>query len=225
MQCTMTGPGLPQVRIAAPHSLAADKSRSAPRHPGSPCRQACGAGSCPAARAAEPVLDAFSAVVSHEPVFLAVESDQGTHPLEENGQWAALRMLLAAVRESGCPYFRDLLPKGIGRPGSEDCRTAFLRVVRERIGRDNGRGDRSTPQGRADAVEARLAPLLREARRRCRQDAAINAVVILINCVRLALADAEDGLPLRQGADAVRVVRRGRRKAPAAAGRRSALMV
>ena len=216
MQCTMTGPGLPPVYIAATHPLAADALRSAPCHPDSPCRLACDAGSCLAARAAEPVLDAFSAIVSHEPVFLTVESAQGTRPLEETGQRAALRLLLAALSVSGCPFFGELLPVGIGRPGGGDCRAAFLRAVRGRLDQSVETDPADTQAERARVIEAHLTPLLAEARRRRLLDAGLNAVIILINCVRLAMADAEDRQIGRHGPDAIRVVRRGVLQTPAA---------
>lgn len=212
MQCTMTSPGLPRVQFSVAPTPTPEVSRTDTCCPGQPCRQARDAKDCLAAQAARPILDAFAAILSHEPVLLTVYGRHGAQPLEETGQRAALRLLLAALGESGCPFFVELLPAGIGRPGSGDCRAAFQRAVRGRLGRAARTDPADTPARRAKTMEARLAPLLAEARQRCRLDAGLNAVIILFNCVRLALADAEDGKTPRQGPDAVRVPRPGDRK-------------
>jgi hypothetical protein len=206
MHCTMTSPGLSGVRIFAAKAAGA---QAAPCPPGRPCRQCRTAEDCLAARATGPVLDAFSAVVSYEPVLLAVDDGRRPKLIEETGQGAALRLLLAALGESGCPFFGELLPAGIGRPGDGDCRAAFQGAVRGRLDQPVETDPADTQAERARAIEAHLAPLLAQARRRRGLDAGLNAVIILINCVRLAVADAEDGPRRRHGPDAIRVVRRG----------------
>lgn len=218
MQCTMTSPGLPRVQFSVAPAPTPEASQAASCRPGQPCRQARDARDCLAAQAAGPILDAFSAILSHEPVLLTVEGRHGAQPLEETGQRAALRLLLAALGESGCPFFVELLPAGIGRPGGGDCRAAFQRAVRGRLGRMVRTDPADSLERRAKTMEDRLAPLLAEARRRCRLDAGLNAVIILFNCVRLALAEDEDNQTPRQGPDAVRVTRPGDRKTTSPAG-------
>jgi hypothetical protein len=208
MQCTVSLPGPPRVRLPDAHDpRAAQPTTTAPGCPERPCRQARDAGDCLAVRAARPILEAFSGIISHAAFPEAGDGGLETRALEETGQQAALRLLLAALRASGCPFFGDLLPAGIGWAEAGDCRVAFLRCVRGCIDRESGAGAEGDPQEPAAAVEARLAPLLGEARRRCRQDAALNAVIILINCVRLAQAEAEDDRLADHGAQAVRTDR------------------
>lgn len=205
MQCTVSLPEPPRISLSdaqARHAPA--PTTNAPCCPGRPCRQARNAGNCLAALAARPVLEAFSGVVSCEKFFGDDADVPGARPQEETGQHAALRLLLAALRASGCPFFGELLPAGIGRPEVGDCRVAFLRCVRGCIDRESGTVPGADPEEPAASMEARLTPLLSEARRRCRQDAALNAVIILINCVRLALAEVEDDRLVDHGAHAAR---------------------
>jgi hypothetical protein len=166
------------------------------------------AGGCLLSRAAIPVLEAFSSIVSYEPVLLLLRSDDDAEMVEETGQRAAMRLLLAVMGESGCPFFSGSLPIGVGQPGGENCAVALQRMVR---GQHTSRQRDTTGLARrVAAIEARLAPILREARRRCCQDAAVNAVVLLYNWARLALEE-EDGPPMvRRTPDAVRVPRKPR---------------
>jgi len=203
MECSVTVQGLPLFNYALPESLPdAARGCAAPCRESVPCRAARLAGGCLLPTAVGPVIEAFSSVLSYEQVLLVLRDGGETRALEETGQRAAFRLLLLAMRGSGCPFFERTLPAGAGLPAEEDSYATFRRMVRRLTFAQRAIGT----AGRAAAaslarcerdIEAHLDPILDVARRRCRQDAALNAVILMYSCTRLAVEETLERLAPR----------------------------
>ena len=201
MECSMTIQGLPLVHFSTPVAAAsADQTACVPCPQGCPCPAARRAGGCLLPGAITPVLEAFSPIISYENVLLELRHDGETVVLEETGQRAAFRLLVAAMCQSGCPFFGRTRSVGVGLVAGEDGYGMFRRLVRAMTfpWRDETGTNRLADQSLARCgrdIEAHLQPILAEARRRCRQDAAINAVILMFNCTRLAVEEDQDVRP------------------------------
>lgn len=159
------------------------------------CPAARMAGGCRATAAAIPVLDAFSRITSYEGVRVVRHSGEQAEVFEETGQRAALRLLVAALNHSGCPFFGRFSPLPEDGPLSRTY-AAFVRAARAMLHDSEADTVVETAdhvglildevEGIGRQVEDHLQPLLREARRRCDKDAAVNAVVLLFSGSRLA---------------------------------------
>ncbi|OLN25428.1 hypothetical protein DVDV_3357 [Desulfovibrio sp. DV] len=193
MECSLTVEGLPPARFFLPHTASPAGSGSAvPCRRGQPCPTARRAGGCLLPAAIKPVLQAFSPVLSHARVRLTLRRGGELAEVEETGQWAAFRLLIAAMRDSGCPFFGPILPAGTRLVPQGDGSKTFRRMVRaltfpwpEAAG-----GLTALSLARCGReIESHLHAVLGEARRHCRQDAAVNAVILMYNCTRLAVED------------------------------------
>lgn len=197
MEFLVTTAGLPPFHFTLP-----DAKRATAR----PCQQAgdcCAAatarGGCLATAAIAPVLDYFSDVVSHARTRVACWRNGQVVRFEETGQRTALRLLLAGLQRSGCPFCGRFaaLPADASLG---DVYATFSRLLRSGELADDHDAlfplelssgtDDAADLG--DELETRLWPVLREARRRFRQDAAINAVIMMINGIRLAADHARE---------------------------------
>lgn len=204
MEFLVAVPGLSPFRYAP--------ARLADLHPASPCRQgelcptAARAGACLLPEAIAPVLDYFSQVVSHQPVLVTCRDAQGTAAFKETGQRAAFRLLAAALGHSPCPFFSRFFP----RPTQAPVAGAYAAFARLAHSLALSEGQPETPDAAilprllVDAgrfgreIEEHLQPVLREAKRRCRLDAAVNGVIMLFSGSRLAtehLREARLGIP------------------------------
>ena len=203
MECSVTIQGLPLFTYALPESLPdAASACAAPCRESVPCRAAKSAGGCLLPAAVGPVIEAFSSVLSYERVLLVLREDGETTALEETGQRAAFRLLLLAMRGSGCPFFKRTLSAGAGLPANEDSSAAFRRMVRRMTSARRaigmaGRTDAASLARCGQDIEAHLEPILAVARRRCRQDAALNAVILMYSCTRLAVEETLERLATR----------------------------
>jgi hypothetical protein len=160
------------------------------------------------------VLDYFSDVVSYEKVLVACRDGAEAAIYEETGQRAAVRLLLAGMQASGCPFFSRFAALPVDAP--LDNAYAALSHLLEALSRT----DASTRSGAAlglerlgDALESHLAPLLAEAKRRSRRDAAVNAVILMVSAIRLAVDEVRERPP----AAANRSFGRGQARRPVAA--------
>lgn len=195
MEWSLTVEGQPTARLSLPGATAkAGSGRAVPCRRGQPCLAARMAGGCLLPGAIKPVLDAFSPVLSHARVRLTLRQGGKLAEVEEPGQWAAFRLLIAAMRHSGCPFFGPILPAGTRLVPQGDGSNIFRRMVQaltfpwcEAAGRGPAAAVSLARCGRE--IESHLHPVLGEARRHCRQDAAINAVILMYNCTRLAVED------------------------------------
>lgn len=195
--------GLPLLRYVPPLSPTDwAASRETPCRAGLLCRTARAAGGCCLQAAVLPVIEAFSSVVSYEQVLLVAREGRETAVLEETGQQAAFRLLLLAIRGAGCPFFARALPAGAGLPWGEDNAGTFRRMVRRLAFARRAEATAAclpdwSLAGCERDIEAHLDPILGEARRRRRQDAAVNAVILLYNCSRLAVEETRERLASR----------------------------
>lgn len=195
MECNVMTEGLPSAQFflsgrTAMHNAA----NAAPCRQGQCCLAAQRAGGCLLAVAITPVLEAFSPIVSHERVRLTLQQDGQRTEVEETGQWAAFRLLTAAMRDSGCPFFGRILPAGAGLSPKDNGATTFRRMVRAltfpwREGAGSEQLARMALARCGRDIESHLHPILSAARQHCQQDAAINAVILMYNCTRLAVED------------------------------------
>ncbi len=149
-----------------------------------------GTGPCLLLAGVASVLDYFSGVVSHAMVRVAWSEGDRWETLEEPGQRAALRLLLLGMTGSGCPYFGRFAV----RLGADPTAAALAlfggmtqTMAEDRLFRAAGR-----PSRVGEDVAARLHPLLVEARRLRRHDAALNGVVMLLNCNELAAGEPSE---------------------------------
>jgi len=166
----------------------------APCRRGVPCPRAARAGACLATEAIAPVLDYFSQVVSHQPVLVTCRDAKGTAVFEETGQRAAFRLLAAALGHSPCPFFSCFSARPTQAPVADAC-AAFARLAHS-LALSEGQPempDMAVPPrllveaGRfGREIEEHLQPVLREAKRRCHLDAAVNGVIMLYSGSRLA---------------------------------------
>ncbi|EHJ47760.1 hypothetical protein DFW101_1752 [Solidesulfovibrio carbinoliphilus subsp. oakridgensis] len=149
---------------------------------------------CLVARTVLPTLEYFSQVVSHQKVLVSCRDDRVTTIIEETGQEAAFRLLASGLGHAPCPFFRRFVSDPAGRTGG-DAATAFAHLARSLIfaAGDTDMLDPATQTllravaGRVGReIETHLQPVLLEARRRCRRDAAINAVIMLFSVNTLA---------------------------------------
>ncbi|MHC1791663.1 hypothetical protein [Solidesulfovibrio sp.] len=204
MELTVIIPGPPLLHARSPAPLpgeAGDRPDQ-PCRPGRPCQAARECGGCLLPAAIGPILDAFSPVISHERVLVAGPDGEVGGAVPETGQQAAFRLLLLAMGTSGCPFFRRALTPAPGRLAAGPDAGAFRRLVRAMSlpWREGGGG--GWPVGLAELglarcgrdIESHLEPVLREARRRCRQDAALNAVVLMYSSTRLAMEEVREAL-------------------------------
>lgn len=195
MECSLTVEGLPSTRFFLSRTTPkAGTGRAVPCRRGHPCPTARLAGGCLLPEAIKPVLAAFSPVLSHARVCLTLRRGGELAEVQETGQWAAFRLLIAAMRDSGCPFFGSSLPAGAGLPPKDDGAATFRRMVRALTLPWRGAGGSEQLARLALArcgrdIESRLHPILCAARQHCRQDAAINAVILMYNCTRLAVED------------------------------------
>ena len=195
MECSLTVEGVASARFFLPQTAPPAGSGSAvPCRRGQPCPTARRAGGCLLPAAIKPVLQAFSPVLSHARVRLTLRRGGELAEVEETGQWAAFRLLIAAMRDSGCPFFGTFLPAGTGLAAQSDGSRTFRRMVRALTfpWRDAAAPGQLAALSMARCgrdIESHLHPVLGEARRHCRQDAAINAVILMYNCTRLAVED------------------------------------
>lgn len=201
MECSVTIQGLPLFQYASPASRPAEAC-AAPCQSGVLCPSARRAGGCLLPAAVGPVIEAFSSVISHEQVLLVLRDGGETAVLEETGQRAAFRLLLAAMGGSGCPFFGRALPAGSVPPRGEDSYGTFRRMVRRMtvVRQTDGAAGRLADPSLARCgrdIEAHLDPILAEARRRRRQDAALNAVILMYSCTRLALEETREARAAR----------------------------
>ncbi|WP_428565721.1 MAG: hypothetical protein ACP59X_05090 [Solidesulfovibrio sp. DCME] len=185
MDFLVTVPGLPSFSFVPPHKET--RGPQAPCHCGEACPKARRAGGCLALGAIDGVLDFFSDVVSYETALVLCHHGGRTAVYEETGQRAAARLLLAGMQRSGCPFFARFAALPADAPlGS--AYTALGRLLAALAGGEAA----PQPQGLsaleqlADEAEGHLAVVLGEAKRRCRRDAAVNAVILLCNGIRLA---------------------------------------
>jgi len=168
----------------------------APCRPGQLCQPAAASG-CLLLQAVTPVLEYFSEVVSHEPAILRFHAAAITTESLETGQTAACRVLLAAMLHSSCPFFSRISPRFGQDPsvGVYDLfmgmarNMAMLTVLAELLGGVAKPRAQSAAGYFARQLKPYLERILQEARRRRRQDAAVNAVVMLFSCN--SLLDAE----------------------------------
>uniref|UniRef100_I2Q470 Uncharacterized protein n=1 Tax=Desulfovibrio sp. U5L TaxID=596152 RepID=I2Q470_9BACT len=159
------------------------------------CRRSEPEEGCLVARAVLPALEYFSEVVSHQRVLVSCRDDQVTTIIEETGQEAAFRLLASGLGHAPCPFFRRFALDPAGQSGG-DAATAFAHLARSLIFAEGETGmlDAATLSllqavaGRVGReIETHLQPVLLEARRRCRRDAAINAVIMLFSVNTLAV--------------------------------------
>ena len=188
MKCNVRAKGQPSAQFFLSGGTAMhEAANAAPCRRGQSCLTAQRAGGCLLAVAITPVLEAFSPIVSHERVRLTLQQDGQRTEVEETGQWAAFRLLIAAMRDSGCPFFGRSLPAGAGLASKDDGATTFRRMVRAlNFPWREGAGSEQLARCGRD-IESHLHPILTAARQHCRQDAAINAVILMFNCTQLAV--------------------------------------
>ena len=195
MECCLTIEGVASAQFKLPQTAPPAGSGSAvPCRRGQPCLAARRAGGCLLPAAIKPVLQAFSPVLSHARVRLTLRRGGELAEVEETGQWAAFRLLIAAMRDSGCPFFGPILPAGTRLVPQGDGSKTFRRMVQaltfpwpEAAGAGPAAAVSLARCGRE--IESHLHAVLGEARRHCRQDAAVNAVILMYNCTRLAVED------------------------------------
>ena len=206
MECSVTIQGLPLFNYASPAPRPDDAPAcGTPCRASVPCRLARQGGSCLLPAAVGPVIEAFSSVLSYEQVLLVLREGGDTAVLEETGQRAAFRLLLLAMRGSGCPFFEQTLPAGCGLAQDSDSYATFQRMVRRMTfaRRSDGAAKQLAAVSLARCghdIEAHLAPILDVARRCCRQDAALNAVILMYSCTRLAVEETRERLAIRASA-------------------------
>ncbi|MYL83586.1 hypothetical protein GTA51_10665 [Desulfovibrio aerotolerans] len=206
MECSVTIQGLPHFNYVSPAPHPDDACACGPPCRSSiPCRLASQGDGCLLLAAVGPVIEAFSLVVSYEQVLLVLREGRDKAVLEETGQRAAFRLLLLAMRGSGCPFFEQTLAAWNGLGLDTDSYATFQRMVRRLTfaQRADGAGKRLSAVSLARSghdIEAHLDPILDMARRRCRQDAALNAVILMYSCTRLAVEETRERLALRASA-------------------------
>lgn len=195
---------MPTFRFDVPDLLPAEPG--APCRCGEPCSAATRAGGCLARTCAAPVLDYFSGVVSHEAAVVVCEAGGQRTCFTETGQRAAFRLLLAAITQSGCPFFGRFAALPADAPLG-NAYAAFARLLRA-LATQDGHASPTAAGHVAWELERHLAPLFGEAKRKARQDAAVNACILMLNGLRLAT-------------DHVRERRRGGARRPDAPARAS----
>ena len=103
---------------------------------------------------------------------------------------------------SGCPFFERALPDAARQSLGEDCYATFRRMVHRLTFAQRGDASAGRPADWALAccgrdIEDHLDPILGEARRRRRQDAAVNAVILMYSCTRLAVEEMRESPAIR----------------------------
>ena len=173
---------MPAFRFAVPDPAPA--APGAPCRNGEPCPAATRAGGCLARACVAPVLDYFSGVVSHEAALVVCEADGQRTCFTETGQRAAFRLLLAGITQSGCPFFSRFaaLPAAASLGNAY---AAFARLLRA-LATQDGHASPTAAGHVAWELERHLAPIFGEAKRKVRQDAAVNACILMLNGLRLA---------------------------------------
>lgn len=169
---------------------------------------------CRALASVAEVLDFFSDVMSYETALVVCRDGTETAVYEETGQRAAVRLLLAGMQASGCPFFSRFAPLPVDAP-LDNAYTALSRLM-QALSRAEASARPEAAQGLerlGDALESHLAPLLAEAKRRSRRDAAVNAVILMVSAIRLAVDEVRE----KQPAAAARSFGRGQARRPAAA--------
>jgi hypothetical protein len=163
-----------------------------PCHAGQLCRAGLVAGGCLLVANVAPVLDYFSEIASHERVRVRYRENGYWACFEESGQRAAFVLLTWGMLHSTCPFFSRFAPL-LAHYRVNLTGEMFLHLVLttglldppSRAAKARGGLQASLRRTRRD-IEARLRPLLAEARRRQHKDAAVNAVTILYSCNTLA---------------------------------------
>ncbi|WP_300161471.1 hypothetical protein [Solidesulfovibrio sp.] len=159
-----------------------------PCRDGAPCLAAQLTGGCLVKAAVAPVLTRLSGVVSHERAMVLCKAGGRTHYFEETGQRAVFRLLLAGMQYSGCPFF-SLFARVPADAPLRSAYAAFARLLRA-LPRNGGTRSPLCPEEFATRLERELenhlAPVLEEARRHVRGDAAVNAVILMLSGIRLA---------------------------------------
>lgn len=212
MEFCVTVAGLPAFTYAAP--VCGHDAAPSADHCGERCPGTRPGGRCLALTSVGNVLDFFSDVVSYETALVVCRDGAEAAVYEETGQRAAVRLLLAGMQASGCPFFSRFAPLPVGAP--LDSAYAALSRLLEVLSQADTSARPGVAQGLerlGDALESRLAPLLAEAKRRSRRDAAVNAVILMVSAIRLAVDEVRE----RQPAAANRSLRRGQARRPAAA--------
>lgn len=186
MEFLVTVMGLPAFCYTAPTRRAAS---AATCHCGARCQRMQENGRCLALEAVDGVLDFFSDVVSYETALVVCRAGQGTAVYEETGQRAAVRLLLAGMQNSGCPFFSRFTPLPVDAPLTS-AYIAFSRLLQALSQTGTTVVSNTAAPGLGEALESHLAPVLAEAKRRRRRDAAVNAVILMVSAIRLAVEDA-----------------------------------
>lgn len=192
MEFLVAAPGLSSFRYDPASTAEAEAEHPCRRE--DLCRRTVPAERCLVTRTVLPALEYFSQVVSHHRVLVSYRETQVTTVIEETGQEAAFRLLASGLGHAPCPFFSRFFAGSAEGPAADVC-TAFARLSRSLIFAQ-GEPDRPDPATLAllqalagrlgQEIETHLQPVLLEARRRCRRDAAINAVIMFFSVNTLA---------------------------------------